>query len=253
MKIAVAQLQSLYGDIDGNITRHEQFMRRAADYEVELLVFPELSLTQYDAPGAGVMATTRDDPRFGRLQHLSDEFRLCICAGIPLAGDGGNTISMLIFQPGKPLEIYSKQYLHDDEKPFFIAGMARTPISSLSDDIAFAICYELSVPEHARAAYEHGASIYVASVAKTHSGVAKARQQLAQIGRDYRMTVFLSNCVGPCDGSTGGGQSAVWDVQGELLAQLSDTEEGFLLYNPQSPQPPEIVIIPTETPSSSRR
>ncbi|MCA9885034.1 MAG: carbon-nitrogen hydrolase family protein [Anaerolineae bacterium] len=244
MKIGVVQMESLHGDINGNIARHAEFVRLAASHAVELLIFPELSLTQYDAPYAENVATSADDPRFDTLQTLADEHTMTLCAGIPLKAEGGNTISMLIFQPNKPLDLYSKQYLHDDELPFFVPGPVRSPISPIAAGMAFAICYEISVPQHARAAHDDGASIYIASVAKTPSGVERAHERLATISRDYDMTVFLSNCVGPCDGSIGGGKSAVWNAQGEVLAQMDDMHEGIIVYDPEvATVPAEVILI----------
>lgn len=244
MKIGVVQIASLLGDIDGNITRHEQVVRLASAHQIELVVFPELSLTQYDAPYAENVAIAADDPRLARLQALADELDIRICAGIPLKSEGGNTITMLIFQPNKPLDLYSKHYLHADELPFFVPGPTRSPISPIAADTAFGICYEITVPQHAQAAHDNGASIYIASVAKTPSGVERAHERLATISHDYSMTVFLSNCVGPCDGSIGGGKSAVWNAQGEVIAQMDDTQEGFIAYDPaQADAPAEVIAV----------
>ncbi|MAU08912.1 MAG: carbon-nitrogen hydrolase family protein [Anaerolineaceae bacterium] len=243
MKIGVVQIASLLGDIDSNIARHAQFVRLASAHHVELVVFPELSLTQYDAPYAENVAIAAEDPRLARLQAIADELGISICAGIPLKSPGGNTITMLIFQPNQPLDLYSKQYLHDDELPFFVPGPPRSPISPIAADTAFAICYEITAPQHAQAAHDDGASIYIASVAKTPSGVERAHERLAAISRDYGMIVFLSNCVGPCDGSIGGGKSAVWNAQGEVIAQMNDTQEGIIAYDPaQATVPAEVII-----------
>jgi len=234
MIVAVAQLRSVNGDIEANIARHQHFVQIASSHQVQLIVFPELSLTQYNPPHAKDVATSVSDPRFEQLQKASDENRISICAGIPLQADGGITISMLIFQPGKPVEIYTKQYLHVDEEPFFVPGVSQRPFSSVSDEIAFAICYELSIPQHAQAANDHGATTYIASVAKTHAGIEKAHERLATVAREYGMTVYLSNCIGPCEGRIGGGQSAIWNSQGHCILKMNDMQEGLIIYDPQS-------------------
>ncbi|MEQ8675579.1 MAG: carbon-nitrogen hydrolase family protein [Aggregatilineales bacterium] len=244
MKIGVVQIESLNGDIDGNIARHAHFVRLAAEQNVELLVFPELSLTQYDAPNAKDMATIASDPRFDELQAVADETRVTFCAGVPLKAEDGNTISMLIFQPEKAMMVYTKHYLHADEEPFFVAGMADSGLVTVADEVAFAVCYEISVAQHAQDAHERGASLYVASVAKTASGVANAHERLKSISRDYGMTVFLSNCIGPADGSIGGGRSAIWNAAGEIIAEMDDAQEGFIVYDPQlSHLPAEVVPV----------
>jgi len=244
MITAVAQLRSVHGDIGANIARHIRFVQIASFHQVQLIVFPELSLTQYDPPHAKHVATSASDARFEQLQKASDENRISICVGVPLQEPGGITISMLIFQPEKPVEIYTKQYLHVDEEPFFTPGATQSPFSTVSEEIAFAICYELSVPQHAQNAHNHGAATYIASVAKTHAGVEKAHERLAAVAREHSMTVYLSNCIGPCEGSLGGGQSAVWNSQGHCILQMNDTQEGILIYDPQSTDSaPEIITV----------
>ncbi len=54
--IAAAQSSSIAGDLAGNIARHQRFMQMAAEHGVQLLVFPELSLTGYERGLAAQLA-----------------------------------------------------------------------------------------------------------------------------------------------------------------------------------------------------
>ena len=89
-----------------------------------------------------------------------------------------------------------------------------------SGDIALAICYELSVPEHAENAFKSGAEIYIASVAKSVNGVDQAIKRLSDIASKYSMTVLMSNCVGQADGEECGGKTSIWNNKGLLVGQL---------------------------------
>ena len=64
MIVAVVQLRSVHGDIEANIARHQHFAQIASSHQVQVIVFPELSLTQYDPPYAKDVATSASDPRF---------------------------------------------------------------------------------------------------------------------------------------------------------------------------------------------
>ncbi len=238
MKIALAQMRSAAGDVAANLARHQRFVEAAAEQGAEVVVFPELSLTGYEPELAERSATTVDDPRFDGLQALADRRRITIAAGMPTRSDYGVRISMLIFRPGtaeKPAarQVYSKQYIHADEEPFFVRGEAADVTFGGATDttpkIAPAICYELSVPEHAKQAAWNGAEIYLASVAKTASGVERAYETLAASAAKHSMTVLMVNCVGPCGGFESAGRSAAWNRQGVLLGQLGDSEEAILL------------------------
>ena len=172
--------------------------------------------------------TNEDDSRLDIFEKISDNKHITIGVGMPLKTNAGITISMIIFQPGKPREIYSKQHLHSDELPYFINGQRQVVLTG-SKKISLAICYELSVPEHSENAFKSGAEIYIASVAKTVDGVEKAVKTLSAIANRYSMTVLMSNCIGLCDGVECGGKTSIWNNKGLLLAQLNGTNEGILI------------------------
>jgi predicted amidohydrolase len=126
--------------------------------------------------------------------------------------------------------VYSKQYLHADEAPFFVRGRDQNGLIVVKDNkIALAICYELSVAAHAEAASKNGAAIYLASVAKTARGVASATERMSEIARKYSMTALMTNCLGLCGGGECAGGSAIWNKSGVLLEQLNDVSEGVLI------------------------
>jgi predicted amidohydrolase len=154
---------------------------------------------------------------------------MTIGVGVPLGSPAGVHISVVLFQPHAPRQLYSKMYLHADEEPYFVPGQPSTGLIGPNGKAALAICYELSVPEHAARASANGAEVYIASVAKSVGGVEKALQRLAAIALDYRMTVLMANCVGECDGFACAGRSSVWGRDGALLGQLDAVHEGILV------------------------
>ncbi len=231
MKIAVAQTRPVKGDIQKNIDAHKRFIRMAHSLQADLVVFPELSITGYEPALAKDLATTVHDERFDSFQLMSDEMSIIIAVGMPLKTEEGERISLFFFQPNQPRQVYSKQYLHEDEFPFFTAGEGSITLTIDKERIVPAICYEISVPEHAAAAAQNKATIYLASVAKTKEGVEKARTRLSAIAQHYSMTVLMSNCVGRCDNFIAAGHTSAWNNKGELVGRLDSRKEGVLLLN----------------------
>ncbi|MVM29955.1 carbon-nitrogen hydrolase family protein [Spirosoma sp. HMF4905] len=231
MKLCVAQIRSIKGDILQNSNTHKRLIEQAIHNGADLIVFPELSLTGYEPELANELATTPDDRRFDDFQAISDANQITICVGMPTTSDSGIRISMLIFQPHQPRQTYSKQYIHPDEEPYFSTGQGQVFLTGNATKIALAICYELSVPEHAENAAKHGAEIYIASVAKSADGVEKASKRLAEIASTYSMTVLMANNIGYCDNFEGAGKSSVWTNKGALVGQLNGTDEGILLFD----------------------
>jgi predicted amidohydrolase len=229
MKICVAQTNPIKGDIQRNIENHKKLIVKAVAQKADLIIFPELSLTGYEPTLAKELAITKEDIRLTDFQILSNENEITIGVGAPTKSDSGTCISMILFQPNKPREIYSKKYLHADEEPFFVSGDNFPCLIIKETKIAFAICYEISIDKHIEDAFKNGATIYIASVAKFESGIEKALQRLTHIASKYKMTVLMSNCVGISDGHHCAGKTSSWNSKGVLINQLNDKEEDILI------------------------
>lgn len=241
MKICIAQVKPITGDIRQNIDIHKKYADLAVSFGADAIFFPELSLTGYEPTLANKLAINPDDKRLAVFQKISDSNKITIGIGAPTRHRNGICISMILFQPRQKRRFYSKQYLHEDEEPYFVAGN-KSPILTLTGKkIAIAICYEISVPAHCKSAYENGADIYLASVAKFTPGIDKAFDRLSQIADKYSMSVLMTNCIGIADGQECAGRSSVWNDRGTLLAQMDNSHEGLLILDTHSEITSEIV------------
>lgn len=234
MKICVVQTRAVTGDIQRNIENHKKLIDLAVSNGADIVIFPELSLTGYEPKLAKELATTQDDSRFDDFQKISDTQQITIGVGVPIKNETGISISMVLFQPHQARHTYSKKYIHSDEEEFFISGQSSIGLIGDKANIALAICYELSVPEHSENAYKSGAEIYIASVAKFVNGVDKALKTLADIAHKYSMTVLMSNCIGQADGLECAGKTSVWNNQGLLVGQLNDLDEGIMIIDTET-------------------
>jgi predicted amidohydrolase len=231
MKISVAQTKPIKGNIQSNIDNHIKLVSLAVSNGADIVVFPELSLTGYEPKLAKELATNQDDSRFDVFQTISDTNQITIGVGVPTKNNTGICISMILFQPQAKRQIYSKQYLHVDEEEFFVSGRNLTDLQIHGTRIAFAICYELSVPEHAEKAYTDGAEIYIASAVVFMHGIEKDLKRLSEIASKYSMPVLLSNSIGQSDDLECAGKSSIWNNKGLLIGQLNNTDEGIIIYD----------------------
>lgn len=230
MKIGLAQIRPASGKIASNLEKHLWFAEQSKAKEVDFLVFPELSLTAYEPKLAMQLAMSHQTEILEPLQQFCNGHQITVAVGAPVKVDETVKIGMIIFQPNSPRQLYCKQILHEDEFPYFIPGNEQILINNQGVFIAPAICYESLQTEHARTAKELGASIYLASVAKSVKGIEKANAHFPEIARKYELTVLMVNCVGPCDDFESAGQSGVWNKSGELLARLN-VQEGLLVFD----------------------
>lgn len=244
MKICVAQSRPFPGNIARNSEQHQRLIATAVPHHPDLILFPELSLTGYEPTLAKELAMEVGDGRLADFQTIADTRQLTIGVGAPIIQAAGIGIGMILFPPGRPRQLYAKKYLHADEEPFFVSGRSSVEFLGDHNQVALAICYELSVPAHAAHAHENGAAIYMASVAKYARGVAAAHQRLAAIAREYGMTALMGNSVGLADGDLCTGNTAVWNAQGTRMGQLDDTHEGLLIFDTDTQ---ELIINQTQT------
>ena len=188
------------------------------------------------------LATDPEDNRFDDFQKISDARQITIGAGVPTKNNGAICISMVIFQPHQARQVYSKKYLHPDEEDFFVSGQNFPCLTFGKTNIAIAICYELSVPEHAENAHKEGGAIYIASVAKSAEGVEKASTRLAAIAQQYSMTVLMSNSIGYCDNFESAGKTSIWNNKGLLSGQLNNKNEGIIIIDTDTQEITEKII-----------
>jgi predicted amidohydrolase len=231
MKICIAQIRPVKGETDKNIEIHKKFIDLAISKEADMIFFPELSLTGYEPKLAKNLATTQNDKRFDDFQDISDSHNITIGVGMPTKINSDILISMIIFQPHESRQTYSKQILHSDEFPYFVNGQQQLILTTKNKKIAPAICYESLQPEHSERAFKSGVEIYIASVAKSANGIAKAGKHYPGIAKKYSMTVLMSNCLGQCDDFESVGKSAICNKDGLLVGQLNETAEGILIYD----------------------
>ena len=239
MKICVAQTNPVKGNILLNLKQHINFIHSAGENDVDIIIFPELSLTGYEPELAHELAVSADEIQFNQLQTLSNEYQMIIGVGMPTKSldlKSQILISMIIFKPDQAYEIYSKQYLFETEKEIFIAGKQPAYLSVNDEIVAPSICYELSNPNHSACAKQNNASVYLASVLNSLSGIEMDLITLSNIAQNHEMTVAMANYIGQSGGYQCAGRSSIWNDQGQLVGQLDGESEGLLIYDTKTEQ-----------------
>lgn len=234
MKICIAQTKPVKGNVSANIEAHIKFIELALTFHAEAIFFPELSLTGYEPELAKNLASNQNDNRLDVFQQISDNNKILIGLGLPTIAESQIRISMIIFEPNRRRQTYSKQQLHSDEFSYFGNGIDQILIKANDTHIAPAICYESLQPTHFENAFKLGANVYLASVAKSAKGVEKAFDYYPRLSKQYAMPVLMSNCVGFCDNFITVGKSSVWTKEGKLAGQLDEKNEGILIFDTET-------------------
>ncbi|WP_339468870.1 MULTISPECIES: carbon-nitrogen hydrolase family protein [unclassified Pseudomonas] len=231
LTLAAAQSISIAGDVPANIERHLAFMHVAAEHNVQLLVFPELSLTGYEPSLAAGLAITPDDPVLAPLREIARALQLTAVVGMPvrLAPDAGVLIGALVLGADGSLALYTKQHLHPGEEVAFVPGQGGAALECEDEQIALAVCADFSHASHPRLAAEAGATVYAAGVLVSEGGYATDSALLQGYAAEHGLLVLMANHGGPSGGYVCAGRSAIWAADGGLLAAAPGVGDALVI------------------------
>ena len=219
LTIAAAQATSIAGDLAANIARHMRFIEVAAGQGVQLLVFPELSLTGYEGEAAAALAIDPQDTVLQPLRDVARELGVTTVVGMPvrLENHPGVLIGALVLGADGSLGVYSKQHLHAGEELVFAPGLGGPTLDIGSHRVALAVCADFSYASHAAAAAGQGAGLYAAGVLISEKGYAADTALLQGYARQHMMAVLMANHAGLTGGWQSAGRSAIWSESGSLI------------------------------------
>ncbi|WP_322847024.1 carbon-nitrogen hydrolase family protein [Pseudomonas sp. B33.4] len=223
LTIAAAQSISIAGDLSGNIARHRRFLETAAEQGVDLLVFPELSLTGYEGETAAALAIEPQDVVLQPLRDLARELRITAVVGMPIRLEGSDSVCIgaLVLGADGKLRVYSKQHLHAGEELVFAPGLGGPALNIGGEVVALAVCADFSHASHAAAAAEQGAGLYAAGVLISEKGYAADTAILQGYARQHTMAVLMANHGGLTGGWQSAGRSGIWSEDGSLIVAAS--------------------------------
>lgn len=230
MKIAAAQIRPIENNTNENIKIHLRMIDEAAQQHVQLIVFPELSLTGYERELASQLAFSEKDERLEVFIEKAKAHQMLIITGAPIKINEQLFIGAFVFLPDGSQAIYTKQYLHGEEEKYFIPNFNYNPLIEFENEkISLAICADISNIQHSINASKKQTTLYIASIFYTSSGIAEAYTQLSNYAKNYSMNILMSNYCGASYNMAAAGQSACWNTAGKLIQQLNNTEENLLI------------------------
>ena len=238
--IGVAQTCPVAGDVSANLEEHARLARAAAAEGVQIVVFPELSLTGYEIGLAESLAFAEDDARLSPLLELAAAPSMILIVGAPVRIGAALYSGAFILSPARTIELYTKRHLGafsasascdgtvpPPEATVFVPG-DRDPLLRVGGSTAaVAVCADIGRASHPRRAAERGASLYLASMFVIPSDFAGEMAKLERYAAVHSMMVAFANFGGPSGGLASAGRSAIWSDTGTLLVRLEATGSGI--------------------------
>lgn len=233
MRIAAAQTTSQPGDVAANVQTHLRFAAAAAAQQVQVLVFPELSLTGYELPELVQHMLTPDAAPLQALRAAARQYGMVLVVGAPAAParvGGKPAIGAWVLEPNGGCHVYRKRHLHPPEAAYASAGGEDAQLHTWGDlPMALAICADIATPAHAAAASAAGAQLYLAGVLISAAGYAADAALACQHAKTHGLGVLLANHGAPSGGYASAGRSAFWAPDGTLAGEAPGTGDWLLL------------------------
>ena len=235
MRIALAQLNVVVGDLDGNVERIAGAIAEAKRASADLVVLPELAVTGY--PPEDLLLR----PGFVRASREAVDEVARGCDGIvALVGapafDRDLANAAFVCADGGVRGVYRKQFLPNygvfDEHRYFAAGRELLLLRFGDVVVGPTICEDVWQPgPPATDLALAGATLLVnLSASPYHSGKAEDREEmLVTRARDNAAYFAFCNLVGGQDELVFDGHSVVLDDEGEVVARAPGFEEALLV------------------------
>ncbi len=246
MKVALAQVGSRLGDLEANLQTHLVYIAQAVAQQVELLIFPEMSLAGYrlrDLVPAVAIRPTPDHPLLAPLLAASRQHAIDLVVGFPeVDRRERHFISAAYLSDGHIRHIHRKVYLPTyglfEDSRYFAAGDQVRAFETRFGRVGLLICedfWHLSPPY---LLWLDGADILIFTSASPARGVGEGKKLgstrwVEQINEVYAsaFTNFVLHCnrVGFEDGLHFWGGSAVYSPDGVCLTQGVYHDEALIM------------------------
>jgi len=235
VRLALAQINTVVGDLDGNRARIVERLDEARSRGADLVLFPELAVTGY--PPEDLLLR----PGFLRaaersLQEIARECRgIAALVGTPhFDRDLYNACAVCL--GGEIRALYRKRFLPNygvfDEARYFAAGHDLFLLEHGEALIGPTICEDIWQPGPPATELALAGAQLVANISASpfHVGKEREREEMLKTrARDNACFIAFCNLVGGQDELIFDGHSLVLDDQGEVLARAPGFEECLLV------------------------
>jgi predicted amidohydrolase len=243
MKAALAQMTPRLGDLQYNLKLHQNIAAKAKKENVDLLIFPELSLTGYTLKDLTqeVAIDPKKNSVFKKIRALSQGMSLVF--GFVEAGEDGLIYNSSAFlSQGQTLHIHRKVFLPTygmfEEGKFFAQGKNFRTFSTPFGKAGMMICYDFLHYSASYLLFAGGSGLNIITSAAPGRGFTDEQSFTTSsmwelmgktISRFSSAFVFYCNRVGLEDGKVFAGGSFIYNPAGNLIAQAPYVDEDFLV------------------------
>ena len=236
MRIGAIQMR-LASDVKTNLHNIERWLVKAADYGVEILNFPETSLTGYIFDSFLKIKKEDITSSIDRLSKLSREIGIGIIVGTPIWENNQFYNSVAVLLADGRRYVYHKINLVSYERDYFVPGTETVTFTINQVTFGTIICRDQNFPELIQRIKNAGAQVLFISCAHFYSPP-EARLKIEKnralpIVRAYENEIFVckSNAIGSLGGKINLGHSIIVAPNGVVISEAGETQEEMLFFD----------------------
>jgi len=242
LHLALAQINTKLGNVQANLEKHLSLAKQARQDGMDLLVFPELSLTGYvlqDLVPTLACRPQAGDPVFSQLLEASRDIDLVV-GFVDEDNRHRFYIASAYLSRGEVVHVHHKVYLPTyglfDEGRFFAPGDCVRAFDTRFGRFGMLICEDFWHASPPYILWQDGAELFLLSSASPGRGLnagskLETSAWVEHTNRAYAglFTIFVAhaNRTGFEDGLNFWGGSTVFDPNGELVTQAPYFEESL--------------------------
>jgi len=150
MKLATVSLNQIWENKKANLKFCEDYIVRASQSGVELIIFPEMTLTGFSININETSEIEENSETIVKFKDLAKQYKIAILFGVVIKNnDKALNKSIFIDNNGNILGKYSKihPFSFSGEDKYFNAGDKLSIIEYQNHKIGLTICYDLRFPE----------------------------------------------------------------------------------------------------------
>src|SRR3990170_1474675 len=235
MRLALAQMNTVVGDLDGNRERILAWIGRARDAGADLVLFPELAVTGYPPEDLLLRPSfLRAAERSLALIASQTEEVAALVGTTHLDRDLFNSCAVLA--DGGVKGVYHKRFLPNygvfDEDRYFSPGRELLLLRLGETLVGPTVCEDIWQPGPPATDLALAGAHVVANISASpfHLGKGREREEMLRVrARDNVCFIAFVNAVGGQDELVFDGHSLVLDQDGEVVARAPAFEEALLV------------------------
>ena len=245
IRVALAQLNSVVGDLEGNVERIQEVLPNLDD--CDLAIFPEMTITGYPLEDLVLKPGFVSDSRAAVEKIAKDSKSCTLVIGFADEGPNGEVYNAVaICHQGQIAGIYHKRELPNydvfDEARHFSSGNKPLQLYKINGvNVGIVICEDLWVSDGpAQEFVQMGAELLVAVNGSPYDNTkAAAREKLiTNFAASSQIPVVYLNLVGGQDELVFDGGSMITDSHGKIVTQTTRFYEETCLVDIDTPSIP---------------